>query len=491
MPNQDLFISLCNLIFPCRNLITHEQESASSSSSTTVSELPTSVILQIFFKLSIQDIIRCKCVCKSWHNLISEPYFNNTYQLNYPFTSIVRSDHKTVTNPLDHQSFYILEIGLNDEVTPTPFSPNLLDFSGDGIIGITGSCNGLLCLVKSPQLENESRGNYVHNRDSIYNNQTVCIVNPLLAGGCVLLPDVTRAENIRDVVYGFGSSKSANVYKVIRLVIKYVFVGVGHEIRVSGEIFTIGVDSKWRFFKDSSIPCYTFPCGVSLDGIVHWMGDDRRSGLIYAFDIAREKGNRIPIPQGLGDDAGNIVLAVWNGKLCLTDNSSEFQVDVWRMNRYGVADSWTRDVILKKRIPSDLRNFPLIPITTLMNGDLLMSRVYGQSLISFDPKRKKCRKYARFGYGGVQCIHGGEGCVGSGARVVGAVVKEVSPADMENKKEDVGEYGCRSTIASNMEDYSRSVTRMIVAGSGPVIRGILWGGGVTLDRLKWGGDGVV
>ncbi|KAL9167217.1 hypothetical protein ABFS82_05G080400 [Erythranthe guttata] len=62
---------------------------------------------------------------------------------------------------------------------------------------------------------------------------------------------------------------------------------------------------------------------------------------------------------------------------------------------------------------------------------------------------------------------------------------------MENKKEDVGEYGCRSTIASNMEDYSRSVTRMIVAGSGPVIRGILWGGGVTLDRLKWGGDGVV
>ncbi|KAL7150054.1 hypothetical protein ABFS83_05G082500 [Erythranthe nasuta] len=402
MPNQHLFISLCNLIFPCLNLITHEQESASSS--TTVSELPTSVILQIFFKLPTHSIIRCKCVCKSWHNLISEPYFNKTYQLNYPFTSIVRSDHKTVTNPLDHQSFYILEIGLNDEVTPTPFSPNQLDFSGDGIIGITGSCNGLLCLVKSPQLENESRGNYVHNRDSIYNNQTVCIVNPLLGGGCVLLPDVTRAENIRDVVYGFGSSKSTNVYKVIRLVIKYVFVGVVHEIRVAGEIFTIGVDSKWRCFKDSSIPCYTFPCGVCLDGIVHWMGDDRRSGLIYAFDIAREKGNRIPVPRGLGDDAGNIVLAVWDGNLCLTDNSSDFQVDVWRMNRYGVADSWTRDIILKDRIPSYLCNFPLIPITTLMNGDLLMSRVYGQSLISFDPKTKKCRKYGTSDVEGTVCF---------------------------------------------------------------------------------------
>ncbi|KAJ0448246.1 putative senescence/spartin-associated [Helianthus annuus] len=45
-----------------------------------------------------------------------------------------------------------------------------------------------------------------------------------------------------------------------------------------------------------------------------------------------------------------------------------------------------------------------------------------------------------------------------------------------------------TTLAPNVEDYSGSVARMIAAGSGQLIKGILWCGDVTVDRLKWGND---
>ncbi|KAI3446250.1 hypothetical protein Pfo_002915 [Paulownia fortunei] len=72
----------------------------------------------------------------------------------------------------------------------------------------------------------------------------------------------------------------------------------------------------------------------------------------------------------------------------------------------------------------------------------------------------------------------------------GAVAKEVSPEEMEKRKEEVEKSAAAywTTLAPNVEDYSGSVARMIAAGSGHVVRGILWCGDVTVDRLKWGNE---
>ncbi|CAN1771264.1 Protein EARLY-RESPONSIVE TO DEHYDRATION 7, chloroplastic [Linum perenne] len=43
-----------------------------------------------------------------------------------------------------------------------------------------------------------------------------------------------------------------------------------------------------------------------------------------------------------------------------------------------------------------------------------------------------------------------------------------------------------TVLAPNVDDYSSSLARMIAAGSGHVIKGILWCGDVTTERLKWG-----
>lgn len=74
----------------------------------------------------------------------------------------------------------------------------------------------------------------------------------------------------------------------------------------------------------------------------------------------------------------------------------------------------------------------------------------------------------------------------------GSVARETSPEDMESKKkkelmkERSGAYW--TTLAPNVEDYSGSVARIIAAGSGQLIKGILWSGNVTVDGLNWGNE---
>ncbi|CAN1307659.1 Protein EARLY-RESPONSIVE TO DEHYDRATION 7, chloroplastic [Linum perenne] len=75
----------------------------------------------------------------------------------------------------------------------------------------------------------------------------------------------------------------------------------------------------------------------------------------------------------------------------------------------------------------------------------------------------------------------------------GTVARETTPEEFSKggkKKELMKESSAAywTVIAPNVEDYSSSLARMIAAGSGHVIKGILWCGDVTADRLKWGND---
>ncbi|MED6108455.1 Protein EARLY-RESPONSIVE TO DEHYDRATION 7, chloroplastic [Stylosanthes scabra] len=74
----------------------------------------------------------------------------------------------------------------------------------------------------------------------------------------------------------------------------------------------------------------------------------------------------------------------------------------------------------------------------------------------------------------------------------GSLAQETSPKDLDSvkKKEMLEERSAAywTTLAPNVEDYSGTAARMIAAGSGHVIKGILWCGDVTVERLKWGNE---
>lgn len=92
----------------------------------------------------------------------------------------------------------------------------------------------------------------------------------------------------------------------------------------------------------------------------------------------------------------------------------------------------------------------------------------------------------------VQKVEKGKG-KGKEVEVVdGEIAKEFSPADLKSeKKREVMETRCRAywtTLAPNVEDYSGTAAKLIAAGSGQLIKGILWCGDVTVERLNWGNE---
>ncbi|KAL5752469.1 hypothetical protein ACOSQ2_022976 [Xanthoceras sorbifolium] len=73
----------------------------------------------------------------------------------------------------------------------------------------------------------------------------------------------------------------------------------------------------------------------------------------------------------------------------------------------------------------------------------------------------------------------------------GEIAKETAPMELEGKKKEAVEESCTAywtTLAPNVEDYSGTAAKLIAAGSGQLIRGILWCGDVTVERLRWGNE---
>ncbi|RDX61656.1 Protein EARLY-RESPONSIVE TO DEHYDRATION 7, chloroplastic, partial [Mucuna pruriens] len=79
-----------------------------------------------------------------------------------------------------------------------------------------------------------------------------------------------------------------------------------------------------------------------------------------------------------------------------------------------------------------------------------------------------------------------------GEALDGSVAKEISPADLSTEeKREMLEEKCTAywtTLAPNVEDYSGTAAKLIAAGSGQLIKGILWCGDVTVERLRWGNE---
>ncbi|XP_022885752.1 protein EARLY-RESPONSIVE TO DEHYDRATION 7, chloroplastic-like [Olea europaea var. sylvestris] len=75
----------------------------------------------------------------------------------------------------------------------------------------------------------------------------------------------------------------------------------------------------------------------------------------------------------------------------------------------------------------------------------------------------------------------------------GAAARGITAGELntDKKKMEAVEGQCAAywtTLAPNVEEYSGTAARLIAAGSGHLVKGILWCGDVTVDRLKSGNE---
>ncbi|KAG8375185.1 hypothetical protein BUALT_Bualt10G0074000 [Buddleja alternifolia] len=329
-------------------------------------DLPAVVLHVILFRLPINSIMNVKLVCRAFYKLISNPDFALNYSKNSPFASLLRRGYSKLP------TFNLLEISDNDEGIRTICKPNIPGWSKtDSILYIVGTCNGLLCLSEY-KCQCQTR--------------IIYIWNPIM-GECMALPEPKIKHGELSVVYGFGFCSSTNNYKVLRIFDKSRVEHVEGE----GEILTIGVDDKWRVLDRVANP--TIPItsassnSVNLNDALHWLVNDNDSTWISTFDIGEEKIGRLSHPHGLVLNL--CMMTSINNQLCLVDTSDLFKIVVWKMKKYGVAQSWTKDLVLDNSISPMMQLRWLSLVTILENGDMLFSHPKEDYTISYSTTKRE------------------------------------------------------------------------------------------------------
>ncbi|KAG8375244.1 hypothetical protein BUALT_Bualt10G0080100 [Buddleja alternifolia] len=340
-----------------------------------IMDVPTAILLEIFLKLPVYAITRCKSVCKSWFNLLvsTDPYFANVYTRNPPFTTLLLSEECSGNSST---SFFLLEISEDgNNCMRTRFEPRVPDWlDAKSDLCLISSSKGLLCLCE-------------HKYIAWFMVETIYISNPI-TGECIALPPHRvpyRHGATTIIVYKFDFSPSTNNFKVMRVV--YTSVRTANE-KVQVEIFTVGVDDGWRCLKQPSIPFSFWNTGTIFNGAYHWIDTANiNCQLICTFDLGKEKEGRVINLPPLLENLWWAELTSLNNRLCLVIKSVSSHITIWTMNEYGVDSSWTKDVILRSWFPSHLSFAELFPVAILQNADILFKA--NNRLFCCDPKKKK------------------------------------------------------------------------------------------------------
>ncbi|KAK9285175.1 hypothetical protein L1049_024361 [Liquidambar formosana] len=333
--------------------------------------LPYHLIMDILSRLPMKTLLSCRCVCKTWQNLLSDPQFAQLHVERSPLSLLLKTLHPTRQSRILH--LFDLQ-GANTRNRDAKLKLTSRGNLPEVKFRLVNSFNGLLCLCELETL------------DPVY----VC--NPIL-GEYITLAKVGKGLK-RVVGSGFGFSHESNQYKVIR-------VSVEGLRPYEAEIYTLG-EGTWRSI--GNVP-YSMP-GISsfnsfLNGALHWVANDGTSpDYMRSFHFGSEQFRAIPAPAQFGSREEAFVnyihVGVLEGCLYVCDCSHSEHIDLWIMKNYGVKESWTKDLVIAnlifERSPLDFYE----PIMILRNGGILM--LFNEdSLVLYSFKTEQFRFLSIFG----------------------------------------------------------------------------------------------
>ncbi|KEH15716.1 F-box protein interaction domain protein [Medicago truncatula] len=319
--------------------------------------LPSHLTTHIFLQLPIKSLLICKCVCKIWKAMISEPHFAKLHFERSPISLMIRTRYyRRVSRTLyllecDPKKF---EIGSNNHVKLEPIFR--LTLRGDvkslrmkykskhpyiacnrdrDNFSIVNSCNGLLCLSQP------TTGN------------PLVICNPFM-GEFIRLPEANTVRMPHDTVRvigqeaGFGFYPTTNEYKVIHIWRRSVIrvnssSDVEHVFLV--EIHTLGT-STWRNINVD--PQISFSCLMNptcVNGALHWIRFEGKETLqsfpsppvAFGSHVQDQIDKYDFLPSNIHISMGEL-----KGFLYICDSNSLKYVTMWVMNEYGIGESWTK-----------------------------------------------------------------------------------------------------------------------------------------------------
>lgn len=295
--------------------------------------LPSHIMLEILARLPAKTIIQCKCVCKSWLEMINEPHFVALhFSLSKPGLIVHQSEMFKNFFRLVHleDSYDRHDLPHN---TMLRFNLSKLSTFPDASIVVDGSVDGFLLL-----------------RDINYKHETMYICNPLTREYFTLPKPQGIVRYPSVVTHGFGVTSMSGEYKVVRIFHERVLhPRTGSCVRVpysDCQVYTLGT-GVWRSIGGAPFAYDSRLIGLFFRGNIHWLIQDLEGyDLISCFDLENEAFKPFPPPFPGRKLLGS--LGVLRDCLCLCDNTSHFEIEIWVMKEYGVEKSWAKEFMIRK-----------------------------------------------------------------------------------------------------------------------------------------------
>ncbi|KAF9590171.1 hypothetical protein IFM89_031775 [Coptis chinensis] len=327
--------------------------------------VPEDITANILARLHIRYLMLCRCVCRAWRILISDPIsilMHLTHRRTLQLNNIEDTDLVFgVRDSFAKTNFYMVEnVGSsNESVKLFPALPSHLSK-----YKLVASCNGLLCL-----------------RNLTLRDRVIIIWNPFT--GEILdipSPNLVTAKSVTH--FGFGYDSIVKKYKV--LAISYPETLDDTKLVVA-EVWTLGLGS-WRHI--GIVPFQPVDPQFSLEGSLHWMSYERESNLlgIGSFDVRNEEFHFVLIPQNFNSKSSRFVVdtGALGGYISAVNYPSPGLGEIWIMKHF---ESWTKQYVIS--MEEGFQYFK--PLCLLKSGEILL--VYnGAKLVSCDPQTSQIRE---------------------------------------------------------------------------------------------------
>ncbi|KAK1398892.1 hypothetical protein POM88_008755 [Heracleum sosnowskyi] len=301
----------------------------------SASDLPQVMLTEIFLRLPVKSLLRCKSVCKPWLHTISNPDF---------IKSQIFASQKihTLLNIVNEEQ---LDAG-NSAITET----ELVDFNGQGLscspihfeylvmphvfqpTQVICSCDGIICL-------------YNKYGDVVY------LWNPSIRR-CKKLPPPTRQTSTSvPIMLGFGYDSSSNDYKVLRIVYenRYDFVPIVQVYSTNADCyreFRAPILKKWMVYARDNINVYR-RTNTFVNGVLYFDGGDE----LVSFDLHDEVFGLIPFPRFVQRKMSDVLDFKCSVAMIFESGPG---VDLWTLNNVSGQLSWTKKFSIEVDIEMEI-----------------------------------------------------------------------------------------------------------------------------------------
>ncbi|KAL8459623.1 hypothetical protein ACS0TY_036930 [Phlomoides rotata] len=311
------------------------------------SYLPSEIITEILSRVPAQTTLSCKCVCKTWRDLVSTQDFAKLHlSKSIPGLALTVKMDKIIEITNDLHVSTITKLNY----THTASRYECID----------GSADGLLLL------------NISGEHDQLY------LCNPITREYIDLCHPTKSPEYI---IYGFGVSKISGLYKVVSIEIEY------GSWKNECKVYTVGT-GLWRSVAPSTHLTYMtrLDHGEFVNGSLHWFArDSNDTQRISCFDLETELFNTFSPPLQFEKRYPNVFLTALEGSLCFCDcTSNDYTITIWLMKEYGVDKSWTKEFV----IHSEHNSFPI----RLSKDEVILMDYESNSLFYYSCKNKTSQR---------------------------------------------------------------------------------------------------